>query len=144
MQALFIWPVNVGNNAKRRTCHAKHTHIIRGRLAARTRVIVPGWVAAQNYPPSVGQLVAAAKKQIKTIDMAPFKSAFDKNDLGLIVDVREPEEYADGYIPGAINVPRGQIEFRMWTYVGYLVQQRRRSGHEDRRLGEGGYPLVRK
>ncbi len=79
----------------------------------------PGWALAQNYPPSVIQLVATTKKQIKAIDMATFKSAYDKNSLGLIVDVREPGEYADGYIPGAVNVPRGVIELRIWTYVGF-------------------------
>jgi len=51
--------------------------------------------------------------------MARFKSAFDQNALGLLVDVREPEEYADGYIPGAVNVPRGVIELRIWGYVGF-------------------------
>lgn len=81
--------------------------------------MVTGPVPAQDYPASVGQLVAAAKKQIKTIDMATFKSLFDKNDLGLLVDVREPEEYGEGYIPGAINVPRGWIELRIWAYVGF-------------------------
>jgi rhodanese-related sulfurtransferase len=80
---------------------------------------LPGWVMAQNYPPSVGQLVAATKKQVKTIDMAAFKAAFDKQGLGLIVDVREPAEYADGYIPGAVNVPRGLLEFTIWQHVGF-------------------------
>jgi hypothetical protein len=36
---------------------------------------LPGLVFAQNYPPSVGQLVAATKKQVKTINMAEFKAA---------------------------------------------------------------------
>jgi rhodanese-related sulfurtransferase len=79
----------------------------------------PSRALAQSYPPSVSQLVAAAKRQIKTIDMATFKSALDRNDLGLIVDVREPEEFAGGYIPGAVNVPRGVIELRIWAYVGF-------------------------
>jgi rhodanese-related sulfurtransferase len=81
--------------------------------------LFPGLAFAQNYPPSVSQLVAAARKQVRTIDMATFKSAFDKSDPGLIVDVREPEEYAGGYVPGAVNVPRGVIELRIWPYVGF-------------------------
>ena len=28
----------------------------------------------------------------------------------LIVDVREPQEFAQGHIPGALNVPRGTLE----------------------------------
>jgi len=76
-----------------------------------------GWT--QSYPQSVTDLIAKAKAQIRTIDMATFKSALDKGNLGLIIDVREPGEYADGHVPGAINIPRGLIEFRVWSYVGF-------------------------
>jgi sulfur-carrier protein adenylyltransferase/sulfurtransferase len=82
-------------------------------------LLLPGWATAQNYPPSVGQLVAATKKQVKTIDMAAFKAAYDKQGLGQIVDVREPAEYADGSIPGAVSVPRGLLEFTIWQHVGF-------------------------
>lgn len=75
--------------------------------------------SAQSYPSSVVQLVATARAQVKTIDMATFKSAFDKHDLGLLIDVREPGEYADGFIPGAVNVPRGVIELKIWPHVGF-------------------------
>jgi rhodanese-related sulfurtransferase len=79
----------------------------------------PGPTIAQNYPPSVAKLVAGTKTQIKTIDMAQFKRGFDDGTLGLIVDVREPGEYARGHIPGAINIPRGQVEFAIWPHVGF-------------------------
>ena len=82
--------------------------------------LLPGSHAlAQSYPPSVSQLVAAAKQQIKTIDLPTFKAAFDRNDLGLIIDVREPDEFSGGHIPGAINLPRGIIELKVWAYVGF-------------------------
>lgn len=81
--------------------------------------LAPGPALAQNYPPVVTQMVAAAKKQVKTIDMAQFKAAFDRKELGLIVDVRDPDEYAEGHIPGAVNVSRGLLEFRIWSHVGY-------------------------
>lgn len=80
---------------------------------------LPGFVLAQNYPPSIGQLVASTKKQVKTINMADFKMAIDRKDVGVLVDVREPDEFADGYIGGAVNVPRGLIEFTIWTHVGF-------------------------
>jgi len=82
-------------------------------------VLLPGLSVAQNYPSSVKALVATTKKQIKTMDMAAFKAAFDKKSAGLIVDVREPGEFADGYVPGAINVPRGLIEFTIWEHIGF-------------------------
>jgi len=80
---------------------------------------LPARALAQGYPPSVGQLVADAKRQVKTMDLASFKSAFDRNELGLLIDVREPEEFAGGFVPGAVNVPRGVIELKIWAYVGY-------------------------
>jgi rhodanese-related sulfurtransferase len=76
-------------------------------------------VAAEDYPPSVGELVARAKAQVKTIDLAAFKAAFDKGEAGLIVDVREPAEFAIKHIPGAVNIPRGVIEMAIWRYVGF-------------------------
>lgn len=82
-------------------------------------LLLPGLALAQNYPPSVGQMVAATKKQIKTFKLDEFKVAFDKKELGLLIDVRQEDEYADGHIPGAVNVPRGLIEFRIWKLVGF-------------------------
>jgi rhodanese-related sulfurtransferase len=74
---------------------------------------------APTYPPSINQLVAKTKSEIKTIKMPEFKAGFDKNDLGLIVDVRNENEFEDGFIPGAVNVPRGLIEFRIWKLAGF-------------------------
>jgi rhodanese-related sulfurtransferase len=31
----------------------------------------------------------------------------------LVLDVREPEEYTAGCLPGAVNIPRGVLEFRI-------------------------------
>lgn len=72
-----------------------------------------------NYPPQVGQMVAAVKKQVKTINLQQFKEGYDKKALGTIIDVRNENEFADGFIPGAINVPRGLIEFRIWKELGF-------------------------
>jgi rhodanese-related sulfurtransferase len=74
---------------------------------------------APSYPASVNQLVATAKSQVKTIKMPEFKAAFDAKDVGLLIDVRNENEFEDGFIPGAVNVPRGLIEFRIWKLVGF-------------------------
>ena len=78
-------------------------------------------VLAQGVPmpPKFQQLVAAAKSQIKSIDMATFKARLDKNEAGLVIDVREPAEYAEGHVAGAVNVPRGLIELKIWPLAGY-------------------------
>jgi len=77
------------------------------------------WAWAQSYPQSVTDLVVQAKAQLATLDLAKFKAGFDASSLGLIIDVREPAEYAAGHVPGALNIPRGLIEFRIWPHVGF-------------------------
>jgi len=54
--------------------------------------------------------VAAAKQQITEIDTA---SAQGKLTGCIVLDVREPEEFAAGHLPGAINIPRGVLEFKV-------------------------------
>jgi rhodanese-related sulfurtransferase len=98
---------------------------MKARMSMITALLVAAGVAlsgpalSQNYPDSVKQLVGATKKAVPTINMDQFKAAFDKNDLGLIVDVRNPDEYAYGFVPGAVNVPRGLVEFTIWNHVGF-------------------------
>lgn len=77
------------------------------------------WGWAQSYPQSVTELVVQARAQVPTIDLAKFKSGFDTSSLGLLIDVREPADYAAGHVPGALNIPRGLIEFRIWPHVGF-------------------------
>ena len=80
---------------------------------------LPTAALAQNYPDSVKQLVGKTKKEVPTVNMEQFKAGFDKKSLGLIVDVRNPDEFAEGFVPGAVNVPRGLLEFTIWQHVGY-------------------------
>lgn len=56
-------------------------------------------------------LVSAAKSQITEISVAQAQVACHKADI--IIDVREPAEYAAGHIKGAVSVPRGILEFRI-------------------------------
>jgi rhodanese-related sulfurtransferase len=80
---------------------------------------VPSLALAQNYPPTVTQKVQAAQKQIKTIGMEEYRKVVESPGTALIVDVREPQEYAAGHVPGAINIPRGVLEFQIWKQVGF-------------------------
>jgi rhodanese-related sulfurtransferase len=41
------------------------------------------------------------------------KHALDGGEDVLLLDVREPNEYAEGHLPGAVNVPRGMLETAM-------------------------------
>ena len=73
--------------------------------------------ACQTAQPLTGtDLVADAKTRITEVDAGKF-SGENFDDI-VIVDVREPEEYSDGHIPGATNVPRGVLEFRIEDVEG--------------------------
>jgi rhodanese-related sulfurtransferase len=59
---------------------------------------------------SLIDLVAEARARIREITPAElFRWIEDKPDL-LIVDVREPDEYARGHLPKSVNIPRGILE----------------------------------
>jgi len=75
--------------------------------------------AAEPQPAAVAELVATARQQVNRIDMDAFRKISESPGEAMIIDVREPDEFAAGHIPGAINIPRGLIEFRIWPFVGY-------------------------
>jgi rhodanese-related sulfurtransferase len=48
------------------------------------------------------------------IDARTLKQRLTENDTGLVLlDVREPFEYAEGVIPGAVFIPMNDIPYRM-------------------------------
>ncbi len=53
-------------------------------------------------------LLAAAKSEITEVDTAGASAEIDGG--ALILDVREPDEYEQGAIPGAVHIPRGHLE----------------------------------
>ncbi len=58
--------------------------------------------------PSPRDLLNAAKADIREVDP---KDIADHLDDYRVLDVREPDEYQQGALPGAVHVPRGQLEF---------------------------------
>ena len=57
------------------------------------------------------QMVEEAKRIIHEISPDKAEEALPSADL--LLDVREPDEFRDGHIPGAINIPRGLLEFKL-------------------------------
>lgn len=55
-------------------------------------------------------LVMAAKERITEVDVEQAEDAIRAADL--LVDVREADEYQNGHLSGAINIPRGLLEFK--------------------------------
>lgn len=60
---------------------------------------------------SAHDLVEAAKAEIQEIALAQCDDALQQADL--VIDVREADEFREGHIPGAINIPRGLLEFKL-------------------------------
>ncbi|MGX5913703.1 rhodanese-like domain-containing protein [Aliidiomarina sp. Khilg15.8] len=56
------------------------------------------------------QLVAEAKGKITEASIEELAAA---GEDALVIDIREPTEYADGHIARAINLPRGVLEFQL-------------------------------
>lgn len=70
-------------------------------------------------PVTAMDLVANAKQIIKEIDVAEAKQALSSH---LILDVREPAEFAAGQLPNAVNIPRGLLEFQIGNHPDFAGQ----------------------
>src|SRR5439155_5006489 len=57
---------------------------------------------------SFRDLLRAAKSQVREVDTAAAEAAIAAG--ALVLDVREPDEYEQGALPGAIHIPRGNLE----------------------------------
>lgn len=62
---------------------------------------------------TVQELVADARSRIA--ELAPVALATLSEDH-VLIDVREPGEYAQGHLPGAVNLPRGVLEFQIHAH----------------------------
>lgn len=60
---------------------------------------------------SAHDLVAEAKARIHEIDLDAADAAI--RDADVLLDVREADEFHAGHIPGAVNIPRGLLEFKL-------------------------------
>lgn len=75
-------------------------------------------------------LVEDALTRVKEVTPWDFGRRYQSGDVPLLLDIREPSEFAALHIPGSINVPRGILEQSCeWDYdetVPELVQGRER------------------
>ena len=60
--------------------------------------------------PTFRDLLAAAKAEIREVDTAEVQQRLDSPAPPLLLDVREPDEFEQGAIPGALHLPRGHLE----------------------------------
>jgi len=63
-------------------------------------------------------MLKAVKSRIREVDVRQLNAALKNGQKPILVDVREQDEVEQGIIPGAIHIPRGNLESRIEQYVG--------------------------
>ena len=82
---------------------------------------------------TVRDLITAARSRIREITPAEL---LELQRHGCpIVDVREPDEFVEGHVPGAVNIPRGLLEFEVDGHPAV-------AGRSDPLLSHRSRPLV--
>src|SRR5437763_4880930 len=66
---------------------------------------------------SFRELLKETKSQIREVDTAGAAEAIARNPGTVVLDVREPEEYEQGALPGAVHLPRGHLESKIESQV---------------------------
>lgn len=86
-------------------------------------------------------------KGLRTLKEADFRSKLETAPEAMLIDVREPNEFKSGAIPGALNIPLSQLGQR----IDEIPKERElllycRSGMRSktaaRMLGRGGYSHI--
>ena len=62
-------------------------------------------------------LVAAAKAEGPAISCDEYRALRAGGESHVLIDVREKEEFDAGHIEGAVNIPRGVLEFKIGEAV---------------------------
>ena len=63
------------------------------------------------------ELLAQVKVEINEVSAPEVLARLDAVDGPLLLDVREQDEWQEGHLPGAIHIPRGNLESRVETLV---------------------------
>lgn len=62
------------------------------------------------------QLIADAKAQIQEIDIEQLAAILKSDPEATLIDVREPAEFTQQHIAGAVNYPRGILEMNIHNH----------------------------
>lgn len=66
------------------------------------------------------ELVAEAKAQITEISVSELAEIL-KDHHAVLIDVREPDEYLQGYIDRSVNFPRGMLEMKIHQHPAVVA-----------------------
>jgi molybdopterin/thiamine biosynthesis adenylyltransferase/rhodanese-related sulfurtransferase len=64
-------------------------------------------------PKTYSDLISEVKQTVKSIPLSEVKRRLDQKEPMVLVDVREKEETRDGYLPGAVLIPRQYLEMQV-------------------------------
>ena len=111
---------------------------------------------AETHQEAVAELIASYLKQRDALEPIPADELLVRARDGLVtvIDVRPPQEYAQGHLAGALNVPLDQLESRLgelpqdrevvaycrgpWCVLSFeAVARLREAGFQARRLQNG-------
>jgi rhodanese-related sulfurtransferase/DNA-binding transcriptional ArsR family regulator len=111
---------------------------------------------AETHQEAVVELIASYLKQRDALEPIPADELLARARAGLVmvIDVRPPQEYAQGHLVGALNVPLDQLESRLgelpedrevvaycrgpWCVLSFeAVARLRKAGFQARRLQDG-------
>jgi len=71
-------------------------------------------LAAEKTP---DQMVKEAKAVIREVSIDDVRKMVDGKDSVIVLDVRDKNELEDGKIPGAMNISRGMLEFKVGSMI---------------------------
>lgn len=80
---------------------------------------------------TAADLVAEARRLIREVTPSGFHAS--RGDA-VLIDVREPAEFDTGHIPGAINIPRGVLEFQVDAHPAVANVSDPALSHKERPL----------
>jgi sulfur-carrier protein adenylyltransferase/sulfurtransferase len=99
--------------------------------------------------PTYRDLLTRAKSQIREVDTEQAERFLVTRPDAVVLDVREPDEYEQGALPGAVHIPRGHLESQIEhrapdrdAPVVVYCAAGNRSAFAARTLGELGYSDV--
>jgi rhodanese-related sulfurtransferase len=67
--------------------------------------------------PTFRQLLEQARAAVPEVSPESVAARLRSDDAPVLLDVREPDETAEGHVPGALLVPRGNLELRVERMV---------------------------
>ncbi|MBI1929826.1 rhodanese-like domain-containing protein [Candidatus Poribacteria bacterium] len=68
------------------------------------------WIGCGGSTKQQGAEVGLQPPLTQDIAADDLKRAMESEQPPLVIDIRTPEEYAEGHIPGTVNIPGTEIE----------------------------------